>query len=79
MTVVEVVDLACSRIDSRGRRDLDDGSGTCLSVVEHDDPERVIGNMRVVGSCTQTLSNLTGSRSPDVVVHVHGVGRTRRR
>ena len=77
--VVEVVVLACSRVDGRGSRDLGDGSGTCLSVVEHDDPESVLGNMHVVGSCTQTLSDLTGSRSSDVVVHVHRVGRTRRR
>ena len=52
--VVEVVVLACSRVDGRGSRNLGDGSGTCLSVVEHDDPERVLGNMHVVGSCTQT-------------------------
>ena len=29
--VVEVVVVACSRVDGRGSRDLDDGSGTCLS------------------------------------------------
>ncbi|EMS46386.1 hypothetical protein TRIUR3_21937 [Triticum urartu] len=43
----------------QGSRNLGDGSGTCLSVVEHDDPERVLGNMHVVGSCTQSLSDLT--------------------
>ena len=47
-----------------------DGSGTCLSVVGHDDSERVLGKMHVVGSCTQSLSDLTGSRSPDIVVYV---------
>ena len=67
-TVVEVVVLARSRVDGRGSRDLGDGSGTCLSVVEHDDPERVLGNMHVVGSCTQSLSDLMGSRSLGVVV-----------
>ena len=68
--VVEVVVLACSRVDGRGSRALGDGSGTCLLVVEHDDLERVLGNMHVVGSCTQSLSDLAGSRSPGVVVHV---------
>ena len=67
--VVEVVVLSCSRVDGRGSRNLGDGSGTCLSIVEHHDPERVLGNMHVIGSCTQTLSDLTGSRSPDIVVH----------
>ena len=66
--VGEVVVLACSRVDGRGSRDLGDGSGTCLSVLEHDDPERVLGSMHVVGSCTQSLSDLMGSRSPGVVV-----------
>ena len=32
--VVEVVVLACSRVDGRGSRDLGDGSGTCLSLHE---------------------------------------------
>ena len=72
---MEVVVLSCSRVDGRGSRDLGDGSGTCLSVVEHDDPERVLGSMHVVGSCTQSLSDLTGSRSPDVVVHVRFLER----
>ena len=39
---MEVVVLACSRVDGRGSRDLGDGSGTCLSVVEHDDPDVVV-------------------------------------
>ena len=68
MAVVEVVVLACSRVDGRGSHDLGDGSGTSLSVVGHDDPERVLGSMHVVGSCTQSLSDLTGSRSPGVVI-----------
>ena len=68
---MEVVVLARSRVDGRGSRDLDDDSGTSLSVVEHDDPERVLGNMHIVSSCAQSLSDLTGSRSSDVVVHVH--------
>ena len=29
--VVEVVVLACSKVDDRGSRDLDNGGGTCLS------------------------------------------------
>ena len=33
MAVVEVVVLACSRVDGRGSRDLGDGSGTCFGVV----------------------------------------------
>ena len=32
--VVEVVVLACSRVDGRGSRDLGDGSGTCISLPE---------------------------------------------
>ena len=32
--VVEVVVLSCSRVDRRGSRNLDDGSGTCLSLHE---------------------------------------------
>ena len=72
---VEVVVLSCSRVDGRGSRDLGDGSGTCLSVVGHDDPERVLGNMHVLGSCTQTLSDLMGLRSLNVVVHVRFLER----
>ena len=53
---MEVVVLSCSRVDGRGSRALGDGSGTCLLVVEHDDLERVLGNMHVVSSCTQLLS-----------------------
>ena len=65
---MEVDVLARSRVDGRGSRDLGDGSGTCLSVVEHDDTERVLGNKHVVGSCAQSLLDLTGPRSPSVVV-----------
>ncbi len=70
-TVVEVaVHAEVVELDGSVTWVFGDGSGTCLSVVENDDPERVLGNMHVVGSCTQSLSDLTGSRSLDVVVHV---------